>query len=80
MALLFFAPSSPPPLFHPNLSGADCHDVDDKHWINGYPTPVANPMTPHPLYRAQRKLWGINAMGSVVVEVESEDGTIGVGK
>ncbi|XP_003382696.1 PREDICTED: uncharacterized protein LOC100635379 [Amphimedon queenslandica] len=59
--------------------GADCHDVDDKHWINGYPTPIANPMTPHPLYRAQRKLWGINAMGSVVVEVESEDGTIGVG-
>ena len=37
-------------------------------------------MTPYPQYRAQRKLWGINALGSVVVEVESEDGTIGVGK
>lgn len=75
------------PLFHLISSltsilflGADCHDVVDKHWINGYPTPVSNPMTPYPLYRAQRKLWGINAMGSVVVEVESEDGSIGVGK
>lgn len=67
--------------FLPSLYvGADCHDVIDQHWINGYPTPVANPMTPYPLYRAQRKLWGINAMGSVVVEVESEDGTIGVGE
>ena len=28
--------------------GADCHDVDDKHWINGYPQPVANPMSMYP--------------------------------
>lgn len=51
----------------------------DEHWINGYPTPISNPMTPYPQYRAQRKLWGINALGSVVVEVESENGTVGVG-
>ena len=25
--------------------GADCHDVDDQHWINGFPTPIANPMS-----------------------------------
>lgn len=59
--------------------GADCHDVDDHHWINGYPTPVANPMSSYPRYKAQRKSWGINALGSTVVEVEAEDGTTGVG-
>ena len=36
-------------------------------------------MSVYPQYRPQRKLWGINAMGSVVVEVESENGAIGVG-
>jgi L-rhamnonate dehydratase len=30
-------------------------------------------------YRAERKSWGINALGSVVVEVEADDGTCGVG-
>ena len=40
--------------------GADCHDVDDDHWINGYPTPIANPMSVHPQYAAARKSWGIN--------------------
>ena len=59
--------------------GADCHDVGDKHWINGYPTPVANPMSSYPRYQPLRKSWGINALGSVVVEVEAEDGTTGVG-
>ncbi|XP_065896693.1 L-rhamnonate dehydratase-like [Dysidea avara] len=59
--------------------GADCHDVDDKHWINGHPLPVSNPMSMHPQYQAYRKSWGINAMGSVIVEVEADDGTTGVG-
>ena len=49
--------------------GADCHDVEDEHWINGYPTPVANPMSVHPMYAATRKSWGINALGTMVVEV-----------
>lgn len=59
--------------------GADCHDVDDKHWINGYPTPVANPMSGYEQYATYRKSWGINAIGSLVVEVEADDGTTGVG-
>ncbi|PAA85515.1 hypothetical protein BOX15_Mlig017110g3 [Macrostomum lignano] len=59
--------------------GADCHDVDDRHWINGYPTPIANPMSCYSQYRATRKSWGINALGSMIVEVEAEDGTTGVG-
>lgn len=52
----------------------------DQHWINGYPTPVANPMSVHPRYHDYRKSWGINAMGGVVVEVEAEGGVTGVGK
>ncbi|XP_064401732.1 L-rhamnonate dehydratase-like [Halichondria panicea] len=59
--------------------GADCHDVSDQHWINGYPTPIANPMSMYPRYQGYRKSWGINALGSVVAEVEAEDGTCGVG-
>jgi len=59
--------------------GADCHDVDDKHWINGYPNPISNPMSGYAQYKGARKSWGINALGSVVVEVEAEDGTTGVG-
>ncbi|XP_033743613.1 L-rhamnonate dehydratase-like [Pecten maximus] len=63
----------------PGDQGADCHDVDDKHWINGYPTPVANPMSVHPQYAPFRKSWGINALGTMVVEVEAENGECGVG-
>ena len=61
------------------VSGADCHDVGDEHWIDGYPVPVANPMSAYPLYRSSRKSWGINALGTMIVEVEADDGTIGVG-
>ena len=60
-------------------AGADCHDVSDQHWINGHPTPIANPMSSYPRYQQYRKSWGINALGSVIVEVETEDGTTGVG-
>lgn len=59
--------------------GADCHDVADEHWINGYPTPIANPMSSYPQYAGARKSWGINALGTLVVEVEADDGTTGVG-
>ena len=59
--------------------GADCHDVEDEHWINGYPTPIANPMSSYAQYKGARKSWGINALGTLVVEVEADDGTCGVG-
>lgn len=74
-----------------HVQGADCHDVADLHWINGnLPLwsssegapellPIANPMSVHPAYKKHRKSWGINAMGSMVVEVEADDGTTGVG-
>lgn len=58
--------------------GADCTDVEDTHWINGYPTPIANPMSGYEQYASTRKSWGINALGTLVVEVEAENGTCGV--
>ena len=64
----------------PFRAGADCHDVVDEHWINGYPTPVATPMSKYPRYHDYRKSWGINALGGVVVEVEAEGGVTGVGE
>lgn len=69
-----------------HVQGADCHDVADTHWINGnLPLgdsellPIANPMSGHPAYKRYRKQWGINAIGSMVVEIEADDGTCGVG-
>jgi len=59
--------------------GADCHDVASTHWINGHPTPIANPMSGYAQYAKTRTSWGINALGSCVVEVEASDGTIGIG-
>ncbi|PVD39567.1 hypothetical protein C0Q70_02202 [Pomacea canaliculata] len=59
--------------------GADCHDVADDHWIDGGLAPIACPMATYPQYRASRKSWGINALGTLVVEVEDEEGRVGVG-
>lgn len=60
--------------------GADCHDVDDQHWINGTrPSPIANPMSIYKQYAGSRKSWGINVLGTMVVKVEADDGTFGVG-
>ncbi|MBT4910260.1 MAG: L-rhamnonate dehydratase [Alphaproteobacteria bacterium] len=47
------------------------------HWITD--TLVANPMAIYPEYRGSRTSWGIGVLGSVVVEVELENGVIGVG-
>lgn len=58
---------------------ADCHDVADGHWIDGFPVPIANPMSRYSMYGASRKSWGINALGSLVVEVEADNGVCGVG-
>ena len=60
--------------------GADCHDVEDEHWINGYPIPIANPMSGYAQYAGTRKSWGINALGTLVVEIETEaEDSSGVG-
>jgi len=57
--------------------GADCHAQAEGHWI--VDTPIANPMSRYPKYKASRTSWGIGAMGTMIVEVELSNGMVGVG-
>ena len=57
--------------------GADYHDQSQGHWI--IDTPIANPMSVYADYKSSRVSWGINALGSVIVELELDNGMIGVG-
>ncbi len=56
--------------------GADYHDQAASHWIVGQ---IATPMSVYPDYRPSRTSFGIDALGTVVVEVEDEAGRVGVG-
>ncbi len=46
------------------------------HWL--VDSLISNPMSGHPAYRAKRSSWGVGVLGSLVVEIEAEDGTVGV--
>src|SRR5258708_10898421 len=61
----------------PSETGADYHNQHGSHWI--IDLPIANPMSVYEEYKAERTSWGINALGTVVVQVELYDGTIGIG-
>jgi len=54
--------------------GADYHDQANGHWIDDH---IATPMSKYPEYRQSRQSFGINVLGTLVVEIESEDGTVG---
>src|SRR3954464_4380309 len=54
--------------------GADYHDQSDGHWIDDH---IATPMSKYPEYRQSRRSFGINVLGTLVVEIEAEDCTIG---
>ncbi|WP_071335721.1 L-rhamnonate dehydratase [Burkholderia contaminans] len=54
--------------------GADYHDQDAGHWIDDH---IATPMSRYPEYRQSRQSFGINVLGTLVIEVEASDGTIG---
>ncbi|MDA4131052.1 MAG: L-rhamnonate dehydratase [Thaumarchaeota archaeon] len=56
--------------------GGDYHAQNQSHWIVGQ---IATPMSRYEEYRKSRKSWGIDVLGTVVVEVEASDGTIGFG-
>jgi L-rhamnonate dehydratase len=60
-----------------DVSGADYHRHKEGHWI--IDSPISNPMSIYENYRKSRTSWGINALGTVVVEAILEDGTRGVG-
>ncbi len=53
--------------FKPGASG---------HWL--VDSLIANPMSGYAEYREKRSSWGIGALGALVVEIETEDGTVGV--
>jgi L-rhamnonate dehydratase len=54
--------------------GADYHDQDGDHWIDDH---IATPMSKYPEYRQSRRSFGIDLLGTLVVEVEANDGTVG---
>ena len=54
--------------------GADYHDQAGNHWIDDH---IATPMSRYPQYRQSRRSFGINVLGTLVVEIEAADGTIG---
>lgn len=54
--------------------GADYHDQGSGHWIDDH---IATPMARYPEYRQSRQSFGINVLGTLVVEIEASDGTVG---
>ncbi len=54
--------------------GADYHDQGAGHWIDDH---IATPMSKYEQYRQSRQSFGINVLGTLVVEVEASDGTVG---
>ena len=53
--------------------GGDYHDQGSGHWIDDH---IASPMSRYPEYRQSRQSFGINVLGTLVVEVEASDGRI----
>jgi L-rhamnonate dehydratase len=54
--------------------GADYHDQASGHWIDDH---IATPMAKYPEYRSSRQSFGLNVLGTLVVEIETVDGTVG---
>ncbi|WP_426621241.1 L-rhamnonate dehydratase [Microbacterium sp. As-52] len=54
--------------------GADYHDQEAEHWIDDH---IATPMSVYPEYRQSRQSFGLNVLGTLVVEIEASDGTVG---
>ncbi len=56
--------------------GADYHDQQGYHWIDDH---ISTPMAKYPGYAESRRSFGINVLGSLVVQIEADDGTVGFG-
>ncbi|MES1198665.1 MAG: L-rhamnonate dehydratase [Pseudomonadota bacterium] len=54
--------------------GADYHDQGDSHWIDDH---IATPVARYPEYRQSRRSFGINVLGTLVVEIEAANGVVG---
>lgn len=69
---------------------SDMHDTPDTHWIMGLADkagnwdhetthpPITNPMSRYPKYSGSRSSWGVAKVPSVIVEIEDEQGRVGV--
>lgn len=55
-------------------AGADYHDQAGGHWIDDH---IASPMAKYPEYRQSRTSFGINVLGSLIIEIEASDGSVG---
>jgi L-rhamnonate dehydratase len=56
--------------------GGDYFQQKQGHWV--IDSLIANPMSGYPDYRERRSSWGIGVLGSLVVELETADGVVGV--
>jgi L-rhamnonate dehydratase len=54
--------------------GADYHDQTGDHWIDDH---IATPMARYPEYRRSRRSFGIDVLGTLVVEIEADNGVTG---
>lgn len=54
--------------------GADYHDQSAGHWIDDH---IATPMSIYPGYEQSRQTFGLNVLGTLMVEIEADDGTVG---
>jgi L-rhamnonate dehydratase len=54
--------------------GADYHDQQGDHWIDDH---IATPMSKYPEYRESRRSFGIDVLGTLVVEIDASDGSRG---
>ncbi|VFS50961.1 L-rhamnonate dehydratase [Budvicia aquatica] len=54
--------------------GADYHDQGSSHWIDDH---IATPMSKYKQYEQSRQSFGINVLGTLIVEVEAENGVKG---
>ena len=54
--------------------GGDYHDQGKDHWIDNH---IATPMSKYKEYEQSRQSFGLNVLGTLVVEVEASDGTTG---
>ncbi|RWA03024.1 hypothetical protein EKO27_g12081, partial [Xylaria grammica] len=56
-------------------SGGDYHNVKGGHWL--IDTDISTPCSIWDQYKKSRTSWGINVLGSFLVEIEASDGTVG---
>jgi L-rhamnonate dehydratase len=49
---------------------------DAKHWL--VDSLIANPMSGYLEYREKRSSWGIGVLSAIIVEIETQDGSVGV--